>query len=206
MPKNGRFSYSGGSFDVYVIGFSYSWALDTKATSQARQRQTVYPFRAKQSDLNVTLQFRDVDEYRRFGEFARAYHMLVTSLSGRVGDAVPAMYFTSDTIPHQTMYGSGREDVGGIRYAVALPSIPMTFSNESVAPTVRLTLNILMDESGDLALAGQSASQVQGSLHDMVRSAEVKSFGDAAYGAASSLVGSATSSAPDIVKSARVGS
>lgn len=190
MPRNGRFSYSGGSFDVYVTRFSYSWKLDKKSSSQARQRQTIYPFRAVQSDLNVELQFRDLEEYRRFGSFARGYHMLVTGTSGQVGVSVPAMYFTSDTIPHQTMWGSGRADVGGIRYAVALPSIPMAFSNDSVAPTMRLTLSILMDESGDLALSSASSSNVSGSFADMLQTSydyvkvgasDVKSGGDAAY-------------------------
>lgn len=190
MPsRNGRFSYSGGSFDVYVTKFSYSWKLETKSSSQARQRQTVYPFRAVQSDLSVELQFPDIDEYRRFGEFARQYHMLVTSVAGQVGVNVPAMYFTSDTIPHQTMGNKGRSDVGGIRYAVSLPSIPMAFSNDAVAPTMRLTLNILMDESGDWALSSASSSGVSGSFSDMlqlgsqqkVNPSDVKSGGDSAY-------------------------
>lgn len=198
MARNGRFSYSGGSFDVYVTKFSYNWSLKQKGSSQARKRQTIYPFRMVQSDLTVELQFRDLDEYRRFGEFARGYHLAVTSSAGQVGVDVPAMYFTSNVIPHQTLRGEGRADDGGIRYAVAMPTVPLAFSNDSVAPTMRLTLNILMDESGDSALSSVSSSYVSGSLSGMLEQVkvspyDVKSLGSLAYSVSSTASRVATS-------------
>ena len=195
MPKNAKFSYSGGTREVYVTKFSYNWRLDTRGSSQARQRQTVYAWRAVQSELTVELQFASVDEYRDFAEFARAYHLAVTNVAGQVGVNVPAMYFTSDVIPHQTLEHSGMEYAGGIRYAVALPGIPLAYSNDNVAPKMRLTLQILMDESGDLALNGITSSTVSGSMREMttyrtVTSNAVKSLGDAAYSAASKTASS----------------
>ena len=133
--KNGVFSYFGMQFKVYVISFSYSWSLATKGASQARQRQTIYPFRATQSDLNVTLQFEDRWELLRFADYARGYHLAVTGSSGLVGSGVPNMNF-------KLTLGDG--DI--ISYDVALPSIPVAQSNDSVGPTMRLTLKILRDE------------------------------------------------------------
>ncbi len=150
--KNGTFTYSGKSFKVYVISFSYSWSLATKGSSQARQRQTVYPFRAMQSDLNVTLQFDGREELLKFADYARGYHIAVTSYSGLVGSGVPNMNFKLRL---------GKGDV--VDYDVALPSIPVAQSNDSVAPTMKLTLKILRDEMfgawvNDVAVTTQDRS------------------------------------------------
>lgn len=191
---NARFYYSGGSRDVNITRFSYSWNLAKKGNSQARQRQTVYAWRAVQSDLTVELQFSNMDSYRDFAEFARAYHLAVTNVAGQVGNNVPAMYLVSDVIPHQTLEENGMAARGGIKYAVALPSIPLAYTNDSVAPTMRLTLRILADESGDLALNGISSSRTTGSMREMVTqkttSSSVKSMGDNAYRAAKNLISS----------------
>ena len=184
MERNGRFSYSGGSRDVWVTNFSYSWKLAQRGSSKARQRQTIYAWRAEQSALNVELQFRDMDEYRDFAEFARGWHLAVTNGSGQVGVDVPAMIFESDTIPHQTTGEGGMGWAGGIRYAVALPSIPLAYTNGSVGPTMKLTLDILMDESGDLALGSIASSATIGSMKQLtasVTSGSVKTSGAAAF-------------------------
>ena len=191
MARNGRFSCSDKNFDVYVTKFWYTWKLNTKGTSQARQKQTVYPFRVEQSSLNVELQFSTLDEYRAFGEFARWYHLLVTQASGMVGSAVPKMVFTSNAIPRM---GYGKDIVGTIKYSVALPSVPMAFSVDSVAPTMTLELHILGDMSGDLATesitegsfssmfsSNNKSSGSSGGKNNKTSALDVKNKGDGAF-------------------------
>lgn len=190
MARNGRFACGGKSVDVYVTKFWYTWRLNTKGTSQARQKQTIYPFRMEQSSLNVELQFPTVDEYRAFGEFARWYHLLVTQASGLVGSSVPKMIFTSSAIPKM---GYGSDIIGTIKYSVALPSVPMTFSVDSVAPTMTLELHILEDMSGDLATESVTEGSFSAMFSPSVNSSnssgtpkktgasDVKNGGDAAF-------------------------
>lgn len=141
--SNAVFWYSNKRFPVNVTRFSYSWRLMNKGSSKARRRQTIYPFRMVQGDLTVDLIFSTPDEYRRFCDFARGYHLAVTSSSGWVGDSVPSMHFDSDVIPEQTAGGNGMADVGGIRYEVTMPTVSPSFANDMVAPTLSLTLGII---------------------------------------------------------------
>lgn len=196
VGRNGVFSYSGGSFAVYVISYSYSWNLETKGSSQARQRQTVYPFRASKSDLNVVLQFSSMEELRNFGSFARGYHESVTSHSGLVGtNGVPNMKFTLN-IPSRKYLSYDKNEknkswvvtYGGrsFTYGVALPSINVVQSNDSIAPTMRLTLKILSGADFD---SSTETSWSSGSLTDTIKESNVTyesvaSGGDSAYSSA----------------------
>lgn len=174
---NGNFTWSGGSFEVYVISFSYSWKLETRGSSQARRAQTVYPFRATPSDLNVTLQFESQERMVAFAKFARAYHLGVTSKAGEVGKSVPEMFF-------ELTLSSSRFK----RYSVALPSVPVRQSYDAVAPTMRLSLKVLADTAdGKLNFAKAYAKSVtRGNMTDAISQSNVgagsvRSGGDAAF-------------------------
>lgn len=186
---NARFWYGDdemgeNSFGVYLTKFWYGWKVLKKGSSQARQAQTIYPFRMVQGDLNVELQFpgigdRDDDgngwkTYREFCNFIRSYHLLCTSGSGVMGRDIPFMKFSCSKIPPKTYDGNGmgyvpgnNGGIQGIRYAVAVPSINMTFSNDAVVQTVTLTLSILSDDSGEMSSTIES-SYKSGSWGDIV--------------------------------------
>ena len=182
MSGNATFSYSDKSIDVNLTKFYYSWKLSTRSSSVSRLYQVVYPFRAVQSSLNVELQFNGPDEYMEFCDFARGYHVAVAKSSGRVGAGVPEMIFSSAYVPAMTSSLNGKGDAGGILYSVALPSISVSISNDMVAPTLSLELQIL--SGGDME-GGASSSYVSGgSLKDsmtLVRPKDVKSFGDDSF-------------------------
>lgn len=187
---NGSFSYSGGgTFPVYVVSYSYSWSLETKGSSQARQRQTIYPFRRSQSDINVTLQFPTRERMREFADWCRTYHLAVTSSSGIVGEnGVPDMVFTLN-IPSRTYEMSGQPysyNGRSFTYNVLMPSINVVQSNESIAPTMRLTLRIVGggDYEKDVATSWTSGSVTESIMNNRVTANSVKSNGDAAYGSA----------------------
>ena len=162
--RNGRFSYDGNNFDVFVTSFSYSYSLEKKGSSQARQRQTIYPFRATQSDLNVVLQFMSREELLSFGLYARDYHLAVTSTAGLVGSAVPNMTFRLKLDGEHVL-----------KYGVALPSIPIAQSNDSIGPTMRLTLKILKDMSGDMDFVNDViTSKAYSNMTKMIRESAAK--------------------------------
>lgn len=164
---NAQFSYNSTSFNVNVTIFYYGWELASTGTAKGRQAQTIYPWRTQQTDLHVTLIFRDVNEYRNFAEFVRSYHLAATQ-----GSSMPKMTFSSTVIG------------GGISYQVIIPSIQQSYDIKmSPAPTLPLVMSIVKDQ---LDTADTSSSQMSGDAYDLVgdnkvTSGDVASSGDSAF-------------------------
>lgn len=94
---NGLLSYGNESMPIYVTSISYSWSLEASSAqvAQTRNRQTTYPFRARQSPLSVSFSFMSVQDYIDFVEFIGRYHRAC------VADGVatfPYMRFTCDGV------------------------------------------------------------------------------------------------------------
>lgn len=146
---NAVFEYGSNRFDVNVTSFAYGLNLKTKSTSSGRQRQVVYPTRVEQTDLSVSLIFRDPEEYRLFGEFVRKYHLASTAST-----TAPMMWFRSTAI------GSG------VNYGVTIENASMAFANNmGPAPTMDLKLRILRDM---IDTSSVSASKFTGNMSWLV--------------------------------------
>lgn len=126
---NASFSYridgETRSFDVVLTSFGYSWSQMTTGSS-SRQYQVVYPKRVEQSDLSISLQFYDVDEYLAFAEYMRKAHLMLTSYNNP-----PDLFFVCDEI--------------GVKYSVAIEKVPVSVSYDTVAPKMQLTMKIIRD-------------------------------------------------------------
>lgn len=142
------------SFDVIVRSFDYSWALATSGQSFSRQRKVVYPKRVERTSINVSLIFRNVDEYLAFGRFMRDCHLQLTSVNN-----APDLFFVSSEIRRSNAFndddGNGQY---GVKYSVVVEKVPMRVNISTVAPTMNLTLGIVRDMF-EIALDGETGIQ-----------------------------------------------
>lgn len=139
---NARFEFGHESFDVIVQKFDYSWRLVTTGDSQSRQRHVVYPKRVERTALSVSLIFRNRDEYIAFGKFMRDCHLGLTNYNNPYD-----LFFISSKIKHANKWFDSESNVEryGIKYSVAIKSIPMNVAVDTVAPTMTLTMEIIRD-------------------------------------------------------------
>ena len=122
---NAYFSYNGLKHDVILLDFKYGWA-ESISQSQMRQGVGIYPIRAMQTDLNVTVIFRNPEEEMEFADFVRAYHLDQTS-----GKNKPNMRLVCECISKD--------------YEVIITNVPQEHDYKTVTPTLSLSLKIVRD-------------------------------------------------------------
>lgn len=137
---NARFVFGNRTYPVVVQKFDYTWQLIRSGESQSRQRHVFYPKRVERSGLNVTIIFRNVEEYIKFGLFMRECHEQMTSSNNPYD-----LFFISSEIRHGYEWEESGQHQYGIKYSVAIESVPMKVGIDSVAPIMTLQMVIIRD-------------------------------------------------------------
>lgn len=171
---NAYLIFNGEKFPLYVKRMSYPLQTMHKGDSQSRRGYTLYPYRVVRGDIALTVVFRSVDDYKKFGAFIAKYHQSV------VGNGYGVMRFMSSRRTYDNM---GISSNHYIDYGVTIEKLNLAVAYDiPAAPELSFNMYILDDEY----MGQASASTMTGSVEDMVgdnivRSGAISSRGDNAF-------------------------